>query len=355
MQCDSEIEWIQHLEKLHECTFTGPKLQVAKKMAYITRAKPIEHEECPLCQVVLGKPRREFVKHVGRHMEEIALMALPRENDEDSEAYSTSIESEFSPSPIPAVQGPKLLGIDSDSPRYLQGSKPIAVQNDSTTARKYPTLVSMPAQEAIGPTYHIPSTSGYLQRFNRAHRHTEPRKFRFISCSLLTIGSWRRADQIQEQKQRQEQKQEPMELVVFYDLHEACMAYYFSTDFNDYKIEYPLAYIKNISFKQDSSTHSHSARIEIELGLPPNFFIASAGGFQQCGDFTEHQQASEIKVHHLRGDARVLQDQLAMLKSSQIYQKRRSPLPSFLEDEPELPNSGANRGKYDFLRLNMGP
>ena len=57
-------------------------------MACDVRAKPAELEACPLCHFVLGKPRREFTKQVGRHMEEIALMALPRDVDEVSDAES---------------------------------------------------------------------------------------------------------------------------------------------------------------------------------------------------------------------------------------------------------------------------
>lgn len=102
-QCDSEIEWIQHLEKRHQRTFLGPKHQVAKNMAYKARAKPIEDEPCPLCQVVPGKSRREFVKHVGQHMEEIALMALPRDDCEESEADSTSTKSDSSPPTGPGI------------------------------------------------------------------------------------------------------------------------------------------------------------------------------------------------------------------------------------------------------------
>ena len=51
-----------------------------------------ETEECPLCRIVLGKPRRTFVKHVARHMEEIALMALPRNTEEDSDGSSDSTD-----------------------------------------------------------------------------------------------------------------------------------------------------------------------------------------------------------------------------------------------------------------------
>ena len=88
--CDSEVEWERHLAQSHNRKFLGSQYHIAKDMACVTRAKPAENEECPLCLVVLGKPRRELVKHVGRHMEEIALIVLPRENDEDSEASSAS-------------------------------------------------------------------------------------------------------------------------------------------------------------------------------------------------------------------------------------------------------------------------
>ena len=54
--------------------------------------RPAETEECPLCRVVLGKPRRAFIKHIARHMEEIALMALPRSIEEDSDASSISTD-----------------------------------------------------------------------------------------------------------------------------------------------------------------------------------------------------------------------------------------------------------------------
>ena len=60
-------------------------------MAQDTQPRPVENEECPLCRVVLQKPRRAFIKHVGRHMEEIALMALPRNSGADSDEVSTRI------------------------------------------------------------------------------------------------------------------------------------------------------------------------------------------------------------------------------------------------------------------------
>ena len=79
----SKDEWAQHLEVYHQRTFHGPKYQVAVHMALRTHSRPAESEECPLCKVVLGKSRRDFIKHVGRHMEEIALMALPQDADKE--------------------------------------------------------------------------------------------------------------------------------------------------------------------------------------------------------------------------------------------------------------------------------
>lgn len=61
-------------------------------MAYKTEATRVEDAECPLCRTVVGKPRRAFVKHVARHMEEIALMALPRNIEDDSEEGSVSTD-----------------------------------------------------------------------------------------------------------------------------------------------------------------------------------------------------------------------------------------------------------------------
>ena len=85
-------DWDQHLDEIHQRIFTGPQLHGARITASQMHPRPAETEECPLCRVVLGKPRRTFVKHVARHMEEIALMALPRSIEEDSDGSSDSTD-----------------------------------------------------------------------------------------------------------------------------------------------------------------------------------------------------------------------------------------------------------------------
>ena len=88
----SVSDWQSHIQDRHCLVFSVPNLNVAKHMAYKTEPTRIEDDECPLCRTVVGKPRRAFVKHVARHMEEIALMALPRNVEEDSEEGSVTTD-----------------------------------------------------------------------------------------------------------------------------------------------------------------------------------------------------------------------------------------------------------------------
>ena len=142
-----------------------------------------------------------------------------------------------------------------------------------------------------------------------------------FSCKSLSIGSWRRVGQ------------NAMDLIVFYAPDKACLTYYINNEGAGYKIEYPFAYIKNISLEYGDPAEEASGMptrprgLLVELNRPPNFFMDSAGtgGFHQCGDFTEEQQASLIMVHHLGGHPKVLSGQLAKLVSLDSFQNRHSP------------------------------
>ena len=72
----SPSDWEIHLGARHHRVFSAPHFRLARKTAYKAQPRPVEDEQCPLCQLTLRKPRRAFVKHVGKHMEDIALMAL---------------------------------------------------------------------------------------------------------------------------------------------------------------------------------------------------------------------------------------------------------------------------------------
>lgn len=139
-----------------------------------------------------------------------------------------------------------------------------------------------------------------------------------FTCRSLTIGSWRRIGQ------------NAMDLVVFYSPDKACMTYYINNDAAGYKIEYPFSFIKNITLETGDPSPGldgsppRPGGLVVELNRPPMFFMDSSnsGGFYQCGDFTEEQQASQIMVHHLGGHPKVLSVQLAKLVSLESFQNR---------------------------------
>jgi hypothetical protein len=145
-----------------------------------------------------------------------------------------------------------------------------------------------------------------------------------FACRSLSIGSWRRVGQ------------NAMDLVVFYSPDKACLTYYINNDSAGYKIEYPFANIKNITLENgDPSPNAtggpqRPGGLLIELNRPPNFFMDSSGsgGFYQCGDFTEDQQASQVMLHHLGGHSKVLSGQLAKLVSLESFQNRHNPFDS---------------------------
>ena len=123
-----------------------------------------------------------------------------------------------------------------------------------------------------------------------------------------------------------------MDLVIFYSPEKASFTYYIHNDSAGYKLEFPFAYIKNISlengdFGDRNGAPGRPGGLLIELSRSPNFFMDSSGcgGWLQCGDFTEDTQASRVMVHHLGGNPKVLSGQLAKLISLDSFRNRHNP------------------------------
>jgi hypothetical protein len=139
-------------------------------------------------------------------------------------------------------------------------------------------------------------------------------------CRSLTIGTWRRIGQ------------SSMDLVIFYSPDKACVTYYINNESAGYKIEYPFAWIKNITLEQGDvsaaaeGSSQRSGGLIIEMTRAPKFYMdgSGSGGFYECGDFSEDQQASTVMVHQLGGPSKVLSGQLAKLISLEAYQNRHS-------------------------------
>jgi hypothetical protein len=149
-------------------------------------------------------------------------------------------------------------------------------------------------------------------------------------CRSLSIGSWRRHGQ------------NAMDLVIFYSPDKAFMTYYINNDSAGYKIEYPFSSIQSIELETlDSPTSANGVnkqgQLVITLNRPPNFYMDSSGqgGFYQCMDFTEKQQASEVLVHYLGGHAKTLADQLSKLTALEVFANRHAQMaPPPLPQQP---------------------
>ena len=59
-------------------------------MACRKNSKPVEEEKCFLCDKYPSNTRRALVAHIGKHMEEVAMMALPKDHMDDSGHSSES-------------------------------------------------------------------------------------------------------------------------------------------------------------------------------------------------------------------------------------------------------------------------
>ena len=135
-----------------------------------------------------------------------------------------------------------------------------------------------------------------------------------------------------------------MDLVVFYSPEQACLTYYINNDSAGYKIEYPFASIKSIELEThdlplSAANGQKQGQLVISLSRPPNFFMDSSGhgGFFQCGDFTQDQQATQVLTHYLGGPPKILAGQLAKLVTVDAFVNRHSNAPALYE-QPLMAN-----------------
>lgn len=76
--------------KKHLTTFSGALTPVALDAAEKRTETSIADQKCPFCLTILATTKRNFITHVARHMEEVALGALPIDDDSVSLVISDS-------------------------------------------------------------------------------------------------------------------------------------------------------------------------------------------------------------------------------------------------------------------------
>jgi len=75
----------------------------------------INDEKCHLCNKALGSSQKDIRSHVGKHLEEVALMALPKEDEGDSDGSSNSDRE--------ALNSHKSLVVEAPSPASIASGK----------------------------------------------------------------------------------------------------------------------------------------------------------------------------------------------------------------------------------------
>ena len=91
-ECSQSTNLIDHLREGHIQCFSESQISTAMSTACTMKSKPTKEEKCLLCDTQPSTTRRAFIAHNGKHMEEVALMALPRENTDES--GNTSVSSD---------------------------------------------------------------------------------------------------------------------------------------------------------------------------------------------------------------------------------------------------------------------
>jgi len=140
-------EWRTHLNESHGIEFTDTKFQHAAKVAEGIVPQPIDLQECPLCLCILGKSRREFVTHVGKHMESIALASLPIDLNSDCDEKSLI---SFNSDDHPVTKPPPLKSTSQDE--LYERMEKVLEELKSNTPHSTPFLKRVTARDA--PDYH---------------------------------------------------------------------------------------------------------------------------------------------------------------------------------------------------------
>lgn len=217
-ECDRDFTAVTSLEEHlnYDHAFSASSYQVkAAPLASIRRqTRPIEQEICALCLESPGKNRRKFIRHVCRHMEDIALMVLPRdlgkegnEEEESDDGWRVESESSVEPSSIiaqtpdnpsadtPGLDSVSVSGHTSDIENPLEGSevvgKPLNQENNEGHL-PFVARVQKPAQAVGKPVHQCKECDKIFKRLcdltKHQKTHKRPWKCSEKSCKYHVYG-----------------------------------------------------------------------------------------------------------------------------------------------------------------------
>lgn len=109
-----------------------------------------------------------------------------------------------------------------------------------------------------------------------------------------------------------------MDLVIYFSQSEPKFTYYINSSASGFKIEYAIATITKIDLRYLDNGSRELGRAVINLLRPPIFHmeVPLTGGWKQCTDFSENQQATAVLTHAIVGPYDQLKKSLTELAST---------------------------------------
>ena len=98
---NEQVIFEDHLEVYHKVAMNPVEIKAMSAAAERKGSSDFINQPCPICCCKAGETAMNFGKHVGKHMEEIALAVLPQSSDPDTDAddkledYDTSSDTSF--------------------------------------------------------------------------------------------------------------------------------------------------------------------------------------------------------------------------------------------------------------------
>jgi hypothetical protein len=161
-----------------------------------------------------------------------------------------------------------------------------------------------------------------------------------------------------------------MDLVCYFSPMEGRFTYYINNSSTGFKIEFPVAYIRQVKLEhvvrksKSEARDEHRGCMMIELIQPPLFYseLRGTAGWQLCHDFTQGLVASQILQHALVGQYEVLHAQLSELASMcpdlsmRLYVDGMHSLPFVpSSDEDQSSGGSGDRSRRHSSAASMGP
>ena len=140
-ESSTSTDWLNHLKESHQQQFSDSQASLAIATACRKISKPVEEEKCFLCDKCPSNTRRALIAHIGEHMEEIAMMALPSDLMDECAHLSDSGDGNFGIDDL--RQGSTASPwADKLSLRAMSKSSLFRAQPDRTKKTKTPCAIS---------------------------------------------------------------------------------------------------------------------------------------------------------------------------------------------------------------------